>query len=260
MLTVIRLGLPDELRRSLGCTNAIESLIAVLRQVCRNVKRWRDARMALRWTATAMLEAEKSFRRLKAPQAASDSEAPGAAQSAKSCSMTNPLAAKIWQHRIQPMAPAAPISTGNGTIRHNSVQDITTIVTKDNRRQTMLKLLKESINHPNSISVIPANTKKFSLVLVLGRASDLAWPWEKEERFKSLYIELEAKLQPGHDPLKQDLVLTLARLIWIQQELMPKNGAEANEEILKVLQVSTAQLTQEIVKEFAMRDLARLSK
>src|SRR5271166_2421099 len=66
MLTVIRLGLPDELRRSLGCTNAIESLMAVLRQVCRNVKRWRDGRMALRWTATAMLEAEKGFRRLKA--------------------------------------------------------------------------------------------------------------------------------------------------------------------------------------------------
>jgi hypothetical protein len=66
MLTVIRLGLPDQLRRSLGCTNAIESLIAVLRQVCRNVKRWRDARMALRWTGTAMLEAAKSFRRLKA--------------------------------------------------------------------------------------------------------------------------------------------------------------------------------------------------
>jgi transposase-like protein len=66
MLTVIRLGLPDQLRRSLGCTNAIESLMAVLRQVCRNVKRWRNARMALRWTGTAMLEAAKSFRRLKA--------------------------------------------------------------------------------------------------------------------------------------------------------------------------------------------------
>jgi hypothetical protein len=39
--------------------------MAVLRQVCRNVKRWRDARMAMRWTGTAMLEAEKSFRRLK---------------------------------------------------------------------------------------------------------------------------------------------------------------------------------------------------
>src|ERR1041384_4636179 len=66
MLTVIRIGLPDQLRRSLGCTNAIESLMAVLRTVCRNVKRWRDARMALRWTGTSMLEAEKSFRRLKA--------------------------------------------------------------------------------------------------------------------------------------------------------------------------------------------------
>src|SRR5271169_5274338 len=62
----VRRALPEQLRRSLGCTNAIESLMAVLRQVCRNVKRWRDARMALRWTGTAMLEAEKSFRRLKA--------------------------------------------------------------------------------------------------------------------------------------------------------------------------------------------------
>jgi len=66
MLTVIRLGLPDQLRRALGCTNAIESLMAVLRQVCRNVKRWRDVRMALRWTGAAMLEAKKTFRRLKA--------------------------------------------------------------------------------------------------------------------------------------------------------------------------------------------------
>ena len=66
MLTVIRLDLPRELRRSLACTNTIESLIAVIRQVCRNVKRWRNARMALRWTGTAMLEAKKTFRRLKA--------------------------------------------------------------------------------------------------------------------------------------------------------------------------------------------------
>jgi transposase-like protein len=66
MLTVIRLGLPDPLRRALGCTNAIESLMAVLRQVCRNVKRWRNARMALRWTGTAMLEAQTTFRNLKA--------------------------------------------------------------------------------------------------------------------------------------------------------------------------------------------------
>ena len=66
MLTVIRLGLPAELRRALACTNAIESLIAVIRKVCRNVKRWRNAKMALRWTGTAMREATKTFRRLKA--------------------------------------------------------------------------------------------------------------------------------------------------------------------------------------------------
>jgi transposase-like protein len=52
ILTVIRLGLPLELRRSLASTNIIESMNAVIRQVCRNVKRWRDAKMALRWTAS----------------------------------------------------------------------------------------------------------------------------------------------------------------------------------------------------------------
>jgi len=31
--------------------------------------------------------------------------------------VTSSLPAKIWQHRIQPMAPAAPISTSTGTIR-----------------------------------------------------------------------------------------------------------------------------------------------
>ncbi len=66
ILTVIRLGLPHELRRSLASTNIIESMNAVIRQVCRNVKRWRDAKMALRRTAAGMCEAAKGFRRLKA--------------------------------------------------------------------------------------------------------------------------------------------------------------------------------------------------
>lgn len=66
ILTVIRLGLPLELRRSLASTNIIESMNAVIRQTCRNVKRWRDAQMALRWTAAGMLEVGKGFRRLKA--------------------------------------------------------------------------------------------------------------------------------------------------------------------------------------------------
>jgi transposase-like protein len=66
ILTVIRLGLPTELRRSLACTNIIENMMGTVRRVCRNVKRWRDAEMALRWTSAAMLEAAKGFRRLKA--------------------------------------------------------------------------------------------------------------------------------------------------------------------------------------------------
>ncbi len=66
MLTVIRLGLPSSLRRSLACTNIIENMMGTVRRVCRNVKHWRDASMALRWTAAAMQEAVKGFRRLKA--------------------------------------------------------------------------------------------------------------------------------------------------------------------------------------------------
>ena len=66
ILTVIRLGLPHELRRSLACTNIIENALGTVRQVTRNVKRWRHAEMALRWTAAGLLEAQKTFRRLKA--------------------------------------------------------------------------------------------------------------------------------------------------------------------------------------------------
>lgn len=68
ILTVTRLGLPPELRRSLACTNIIENMMGTIRSVCRNVKHWGSASMALRWTAAAMLEAQKGFRRLKAYQ------------------------------------------------------------------------------------------------------------------------------------------------------------------------------------------------
>ena len=50
----------------LTCTNAIENAIGTVRRVQRNVKRWRNAEMALRWTAAGLFEAQKTFRRLKA--------------------------------------------------------------------------------------------------------------------------------------------------------------------------------------------------
>jgi putative transposase len=66
ILCVVRLGLPKDLRRSLACTNIIENMNGTIRQVTRNVKRWRDGSMALRWTAAGMMEARKGFRRLMA--------------------------------------------------------------------------------------------------------------------------------------------------------------------------------------------------
>jgi putative transposase len=66
ILTVLRLGLPLELRRSLACTNIIENMNGTIRKVCTNVKNWQHASMALRWTGAAMIEAAKGFRKLKA--------------------------------------------------------------------------------------------------------------------------------------------------------------------------------------------------
>jgi hypothetical protein len=66
ILTITRLKLPTPLRRSLACTDAIENMMGTVRCVCRNVKRWRNAAMALRRTAAGMLEPIKGFHRLKA--------------------------------------------------------------------------------------------------------------------------------------------------------------------------------------------------
>ena len=66
ILTVNRLGLPTELRRSVACTNIIETMNGTVRRVCRTVKHWQDALMALRWPGAAMQEASKGFCRLKA--------------------------------------------------------------------------------------------------------------------------------------------------------------------------------------------------
>jgi putative transposase len=63
-LTVLRLGVPPTLARTLRSTNAIESMISICRSKSTNVKRWRDGQMALRWCAAGMVEAGKQFRRV----------------------------------------------------------------------------------------------------------------------------------------------------------------------------------------------------
>lgn len=63
-LTVIALGVPPTLARTLRSTNPVESMLSICREHSRNVKRWRDGEMALRWCAAGMLEAAKQFRRV----------------------------------------------------------------------------------------------------------------------------------------------------------------------------------------------------
>lgn len=63
-LTVLRLDLPPTLARTFRSTNAIESMISIARDHARNLKRWRDGSMALRWCAAGMVEAQQQFRRV----------------------------------------------------------------------------------------------------------------------------------------------------------------------------------------------------
>jgi putative transposase len=63
-LTVLRLGVPPTLARTLHSTNPVESMISICREHAGNVKRWRDGQMALRWCAAGMVEAARQFRRV----------------------------------------------------------------------------------------------------------------------------------------------------------------------------------------------------
>jgi len=63
-VTLQRLGVHEQLWRTLSSTNPIESMIGICRATSRNVKRWQNGDMCLRWTAAGMLEAERQFRKI----------------------------------------------------------------------------------------------------------------------------------------------------------------------------------------------------
>src|SRR5262245_29510697 len=65
MFTVGRLGIDGRLAKTLTTSNPVESMISIARATNRNVTRWRDGQMVLRWTAAGMLNAQRSFRRIK---------------------------------------------------------------------------------------------------------------------------------------------------------------------------------------------------
>ena len=64
-LTVKRLGLTGALERTLRTTNIIENLMGSVEGYTRRVKRWRGGQMIQRWVASALVEAEPRFRRVR---------------------------------------------------------------------------------------------------------------------------------------------------------------------------------------------------
>ena len=67
-LTFHRLGLNEQLRRSLSSTNLIESCFARTASWTRRGKTLAGAKMVMRWGAAALLVAEQDFRRIQGYQ------------------------------------------------------------------------------------------------------------------------------------------------------------------------------------------------
>jgi transposase-like protein len=63
-LTMHRLRLPTDLRRTLSSTNLIESAFSTVQTICRNVKRWQGGDQYLRWVASSLLWAESRWNRI----------------------------------------------------------------------------------------------------------------------------------------------------------------------------------------------------
>jgi transposase-like protein len=63
-LTVHRLHVPTQLRKTLASTNVIESAFSIVEQVCKNVRRWHGGDQRERWVGSGLLVAQKQFRRV----------------------------------------------------------------------------------------------------------------------------------------------------------------------------------------------------
>jgi hypothetical protein len=64
-LTVHRLHMPPQLRKTLASTKVIEPAFSIVERVCANVKRWHGGDQRERWAGSSLLVAEKQFRRIQ---------------------------------------------------------------------------------------------------------------------------------------------------------------------------------------------------
>jgi hypothetical protein len=109
-LTILRLGVPPTLARTLRSTNPVESMIEICREHSKNVKRWRDGTMALRWCAAGMLEADHQFRASTAT-----CTCPGSAPPSKPTSLGMPMPRTVIGTSTPPddnKPPSSPRAAG----------------------------------------------------------------------------------------------------------------------------------------------------
>lgn len=59
------LSIIGALYRALRTTNLIENLNGLIAHCTRNVKRWEDGAMTLRWVGGALIDAKERFRKLR---------------------------------------------------------------------------------------------------------------------------------------------------------------------------------------------------
>jgi putative transposase len=64
-LTVMQFKLPAYLERTLATTNPIEFVNGRIRKTTHTVTKWSSGTMAMRWVAAALVEASKTFRKLR---------------------------------------------------------------------------------------------------------------------------------------------------------------------------------------------------
>jgi hypothetical protein len=126
-LTLTRLGIRGRLKKTLASTNPIESMIEIIRRTSRNVKRWQNGDMCLRWTAAGMLEAETQFRKASATQTSRSSPSPSNATSPRSAPPFTPRSKRRTRSPPSPCnhhtRPPPRTSTANGTTSGQTQHD-----------------------------------------------------------------------------------------------------------------------------------------
>ncbi len=64
-LTLHRMRVPEQLRKSLNTTNCIESILAQVQQYTQRVDRWRNGAQIQRWVAAGLWEVEPRLRKVR---------------------------------------------------------------------------------------------------------------------------------------------------------------------------------------------------